>query len=111
MAAFAQFGSELDAKTAAQIERGKRIVEIFKQLQYNPIPVEVQAAVLWAVQNSFFDDVPVEKIKEYQGKMTDFLTSRKTELMARLAKEKAINDALAADLKTSIGEFKQSAKP
>ena len=110
MAAFAQFGSDLDAKTAAQIERGKRIVEIFKQLQYNPIPVEIQAAVLWAVQNSFFDDVPVDKIKDYQARMTDFLTSRKTELMARLAKEKAIGDALAGDLKTAIGEFKQSAK-
>jgi F-type H+-transporting ATPase subunit alpha len=111
MAAFAQFGSDLDAKTAAQIERGKRIVEIFKQLQYNPIPVEVQASVLWAVQNSLFDDVPVDKVKEYQGKMTEFLTSRKSELMARLAKEKAIGDALAADLKSAIAEFKQSAQP
>jgi F-type H+-transporting ATPase subunit alpha len=58
LAAFAQFGSDLDAKTQAQLERGKRIVEIFKQPQYNPLPVEVQAAVLWTVQNNFLDDVP-----------------------------------------------------
>src|SRR6201996_1369730 len=57
LAAFAQFGSDLDAKTQAQIDRGKRIVELFKQPQYSPIPVEMQAATLWTVQNGFFDDV------------------------------------------------------
>ena len=59
LAAFAQFGSDLDAKTQAILERGKRVVEIFKQPQFNPIPVEVQATVLWAVQNNYFDDVAV----------------------------------------------------
>ena len=87
LAAFAQFGSDLDAKTQAQIERGKRIVEVFKQPQYNPIPVEVQVAVLWTVQNGFMDDVPVEQIKDFQAKLTDFLTSRKVDLMARIAKK------------------------
>src|SRR5512139_3796571 len=66
LAAFAQFGSDLDAKTQAQIERGKRIVEVFKQPQYSPIPMEVQVAVLWAVQNGYVDEVPVERVKEYQ---------------------------------------------
>src|SRR3974390_2027582 len=110
LAAFAQFGSDLDAKTQAQIERGKRIIEVFKQPQYNPIPVEVQAAVLWVVQNSLMDDVPVDKIKEFQAKLTDYLTSRKSELMARIAKEKAMSDALVADLKTAVTEFKQTSK-
>ena len=77
LAAFAQFGSDLDAKTQAQIDRGKRIMEIFKQPQYNPIPVEVQVAVLWAVQNGYVDDVPVERVKEFQTKLTEFLTTRK----------------------------------
>ena len=67
LAAFAQFGSELDAKTQAQIDRGKRIMEIFKQPQYNPMPVEVQVAVIWAVQNGYFDDVPVDRVKEFQS--------------------------------------------
>ena len=69
LAAFAQFGSDLDAKTQAQIDRGKRIVELFKQPQYNPIPVEVQVAVLWAVQNGYMDDVPVDRVKDFQAKL------------------------------------------
>src|SRR5687767_6028273 len=84
LAAFAQFGSDLDAKTQAQLERGKRIVEVFKQPQYNPIPVEVQAAILWSVQNAMMDDVPVEKIKDFQFKLTDYLTNRKAELLGRI---------------------------
>ncbi len=110
LAAFAQFGSDLDAKTQAQIERGKRIVEVFKQPQYDPMLVETQVAVLWSVQNGFMDDVPVEKVKDFQAKLTDYLGSRKAELMSRIAKEKALNDALIADLKAAITEFKQTYK-
>ena len=110
LAAFAQFGSDLDAKTQALLERGKRIVEVFKQPQYNPMPVEVQAAVLWTVQNGLMDDVPPDRIKDFQNRLTDYLTSRKSELMGRLSKEKAISDPLAADLKAAITEFKQTYK-
>jgi len=108
LAAFAQFGSDLDAKTQAVLERGKRIVELFKQNQYNPIPVEVQAAVLWAMQNNFLDDVAVEKVKDFQGKLTDFMTSRKSELLDKIRTEKAISEALAGELKAAVGEFKQT---
>ena len=108
--AFAQFGSDLDPKTQAQLERGKRIVEVFKQPQYNPIAVEVQAAVLWTVQNSFMDDVPVDKIKDFQKKLTDYLTSRKGDLIAKIQKEKALSDALAGELKAAVTEFKQTYK-
>ncbi|HEY0549289.1 MAG TPA: F0F1 ATP synthase subunit alpha [Verrucomicrobiae bacterium] len=108
LAAFAQFGSDLDAKTQGMLERGKRIVEIFKQPQYNPIPVEIQAGMLWSVQNNFVDDVPVEKIKDYQDKLTEFLTNRKAELLKKIRTEKAISDALAGELKTALTEFKQT---
>ena len=108
LAAFAQFGSDLDAKTQAQLERGKRIVELFKQNQYNPFPVEVQAAILWAMQNNMLDDVPVEKVKDFQAKMTDFLSTRKAELMGKIRAEKAFSDALAAELKAALTEFKQT---
>ena len=64
LAAFAQFGSELDAATQAKIDRGKRIVELFKQPQYSPIPVELQTAVIWVVQNGYMDAVPVPRIKD-----------------------------------------------
>jgi len=110
LAAFAQFGSDLDAKTQAQIDRGKRIMEVFKQPQYNPIAVEVQVAVLWAVQNGYVDAVPVERVKEFQNKLTEFLTTRKTELLAKIAKERALNDALNAELKAALEEFKPSFK-
>src|SRR5213592_4080542 len=110
LAAFAQFGSDLDAATQAKIERGKRVVEVFKQPQYNPAPVEVQVAMLWAVQNGLIDDVPVDRVKDFQDKLTDYLTSRKTELMAKLAKEKALSDALTAELKSAVTEFKQTYK-
>ena len=84
LAAFAQFGSVLDAKTQGQIERGKRIMEIFKQPPYTPIPVEVQVTVLWVAQNGFTEDVPVENVKEFQNKLTEFLTTRPSALLARI---------------------------
>jgi F-type H+-transporting ATPase subunit alpha len=108
LAAFAQFGSDLDANTQQILERGKRVVEIFKQPQYNPIPVAIQAAVLWAVQNKFVDDVPVDRIKEFQNKLTEYLTTRKADLLKKLSVEKAISDALAGELKTVVTEFKQT---
>jgi F-type H+-transporting ATPase subunit alpha len=110
LAAFAQFGSELDARTQAQIDRGKRIVEVFKQPQYSPMPVEVQVAVLWAVQKGYFDDVPVERVKEFQNKLTEFMTLRKGELLQKIAAEKTISDALADELKLSTDAFKQTWK-
>jgi len=110
LAAFAQFGSELDAKTQAQIDRGKRIVEVFKQAQYSPIPVEVQVALLWAVQNGDFDAVPVERTKEFQSKLTEFLSLRKAELLQKIANEKTISEPLASELKAAIDAFKQTWK-
>jgi F-type H+-transporting ATPase subunit alpha len=108
LAAFAQFGSDLDAKTQAQLERGKRIVEVFKQQQYNPIPVEIQSAILWTVQNALMDDVAVDRIKDFQAKLTDYLVSRKPVLVEKIRVEKAFNDALIADLKAAVTEFKQT---
>jgi len=108
LAAFAQFGSDLDAKTQATLERGKRIVELFKQNQYNPIPVEIQVSILWTMQNGLLDDVPVDKVKDFQGRITDFLNTRKAPLLEKIRTEKAINDALAAELKAAVTEFKQS---
>jgi F-type H+-transporting ATPase subunit alpha len=106
LAAFAQFGSDLDPKTQAMLERGKRIVELFKQIQYSPLPVEVQAAILWTAQNNYLDDVPVEKVKDFQAKLTDYFTTRRAELLTKIRNEKAISDALAAELKAAVTEFK-----
>ena len=108
LAAFAQFGSELDAKTQAQIDRGKRIMEIFKQPQYSPIAVETQVSVIWAVQNGYVDDVPVERVKEFQLTLTEYLSTRKPELLGRITKEKALSATLAAEVKAAIDQFKET---
>jgi len=108
MAAFAQFGSELDAATQAKIERGKRIIELFNQPQYQPIAVEIQVAVLWAVQNGVLDDIPVGRVKEFQAGLTEFLTTSKADLLATIRRERALTDALTAGLKTAADQFKQT---
>jgi F-type H+/Na+-transporting ATPase subunit alpha len=111
LAAFAQFGSELDAATQATIDRGKRIVELFKQPQYSPIPVEIQVAVIWAVQNGYVDDVPVERIKEFQAAWSDHLATRKSELLRTIGREGALSDELTATLRGAADQFKQTWKP
>jgi len=110
LAAFAQFGSELDAATQAKIDRGKRIIEIFKQPQYSPIAVEIQVAVIWAAQNGYMDNVPLDRVKEYQARLTDFLTTRRDELLRKIEKEKALSKELVAELKAAADEFKETWK-
>ena len=110
LAAFAQFGSELDAKTQAQIDRGKRIMEIFKQPQFSPVPVEIEIAVIWAVQKGYVDDVPVDRVKEFQTKLTEFLSSRKPELLQKIGTEKTISPALSDALKEATEQFKETWK-
>jgi F-type H+-transporting ATPase subunit alpha len=107
LAAFSQFGSELDAATQAKIDRGKRIIELFNQPQYDPLPVEVQVAVLWTIQNGFLDDVPIARVKEFQRRLTEYLTTTKSDLLARVTREKALSDALTAELKAAAAAFKQ----
>ena len=108
LAAFAQFGSDLDAGTKAKLDRGSRIVELFKQNQYNPIAVEEQVAVLFAVQHGFLDDVPVDRVKEFQTRLQDFLTTRKDAILSALREKGAVDSEIEGTLKTAIGEFKST---
>lgn len=108
--AFAQFGSDLDEKTKAQIQRGQRIVELFKQNQYTPIPVEVEVCLLWAMQNGKFDSVPVNKIKDCQAKMEEYLTTRKDGLLGKIRDEKALTEEIVEELTQAIEDFKSSYK-
>jgi F-type H+-transporting ATPase subunit alpha len=110
LAHFAQFGSEVDASTQAQIDRGKRIVELFKQPQYHPLAVEIQVAVIWLIQNQYADDVPVERVKEFQASWTSFLTDRQAELLKQIADKKEISDDLQAELKKAADTFKATWK-
>ena len=85
-------------------------MEVFKQPPYDPIPIDIQVAVLWVAQNAFIDDVPVERVKEFQNKFTEYMTTRKAPLLAKIQTEKALSDALIADLKAAATEFKQTWK-
>lgn len=106
VAAFAQFGSDLDAKTKSQLERGARVVELFKQTAFNPIPVEVQSSLIWAVQNGFFDEIPVTKIVAATTSLREFLETRGAKIMDTIREEKAISDETEAKLKSSLEEWK-----
>ena len=106
LAAFAQFGSDLDAKTKATLERGARIVELFKQPQLNPVAIESQAAVLWALQKSYFDSIEVKHIVGAASSLRDFLTSRKDALLTTIRTKAALSPEIEADLKTACDEWK-----
>jgi F-type H+-transporting ATPase subunit alpha len=106
--AFAQFGSDLDTATKARLDRGSRIVELFKQVQYNPIPVEQQVAILWAMQNGYLDSVPVNRVKEYQIKLQEYLGTRKESLLKTIREKKEIDKGLEGDLAAALNEFKTS---
>jgi F-type H+-transporting ATPase subunit alpha len=108
LAAFAQFGSDLDAKTKAQIDRGQRIVEMFKQNQYRPYPFEMQVAVIWAVQNGYFDDVPVDQVKPTQNKLEEYFSTRKFALLEQIRDKQALDKELEAAIKAAVEEFKST---
>ena len=103
--AFAQFGSDLDDSTKAKISRGERIVELFKQNQYSPLPLEVQVATLWTMQNGYVDDIPVDKVKDFQTKLAEFLETRKASVLAAIRDEKALSDGIVSDLKAAVEDF------
>jgi len=105
LAAFAQFGSDLDAKTKSQLERGARVVELFKQTAFNPIPVEVQSALIWAVQNGYFDAIDVAQIVTATSSLREFLETRGAKIMDTIRSEKAISDESEAALKSSLEEW------
>jgi len=105
LAAFAQFASDLDAATKAKLDRGARIVEVFKQTQYKPLLVELQVAILWTIQNGYFDTVPVDKVKAFQSRLTEYLTTRKDNILSAIRQKKAVDDAIGADLKAALSDF------
>jgi len=111
LAAFAQFGSDLDTATKARLDRGQRIVELFKQVQYKPILVEEQVAVLWAMQNGYLDSVPVEKVKQFQLQLQDYLRTRKESLLNAIVTKKALDKDLEGELTQALDEFKTTFSP
>jgi len=107
LAAFAQFGSDLDKSTMAQIERGKRMVEILKQDQYVPLPMQDQVMLLFAGSQGHLDDVPVEALKKFEAEFISFMKDRKSDLRNEIRDKKAIDDALKEKLNSAVAEFKK----
>jgi len=111
--AFAQFGSDLDASTKKKLDRGARIVELFKQNQYNPLSMEMESIYLFAMQNGFFDDVAVVDVKRCQAAMGEYFGTRKAELLDKIRNEKPDlkKDAAMVDgVKQALADFKTSWK-
>ena len=106
LAAFAQFGSDLDEKTKAQLDRGARVVELFKQTAFNPIPVEVQTSLIWAVQNGFYDAIDAKQVVAATISLREFLETRGASIMDTIRSEKKLNEEIEAQLKSSIEEWK-----
>ena len=108
LAAFAQFGSELDKDTKAKLERGKRLQEIFKQGQYSPISVENQILVFFALINGLADDVPVEKISEFEAGLYKYAATSGAKIIKEIAEKKDLNEKLEAVMKNLINDYKSN---
>lgn len=107
LAAFAQFGSELDKSTQEQLSRGERLIEILKQPQYTPSPVEEQVIIIFAAINGHLDDIPVEKIKEFEGKFLQNIRDKHTGIAMAIKEQKKIEEDTANNLNRAITEFKK----
>lgn len=105
LAAFAQFSSDLDPATKAQIERGKRLSELLKQPPYSPVLVEDQIVVLWAGTNGYLDEVPVEKVRLYESEFVQFLKLKEKDILQTIAKEKVIDEKLSEKLAKVTKKF------
>lgn len=105
MEAFAQFGSDLDKATLAQLERGKRLVEILKQPQYVPLPVEKQIVIIYAATNGYVDQYPVDALAKYEQELYSFIESRHPEIFSELREKKTITDEFSAKLNKVLDEF------
>jgi len=103
--AFAKFGSDLDKNTQAQLTRGERMVEILKQGQYVPMPVEKQVAIIFAASKGYIDSVPAEKVSEFESNLFDYLEANNSEELKAIVKEGSISDELSATLDKAISSF------
>jgi F-type H+-transporting ATPase subunit alpha len=106
LAAFAQFGSDLDKASTDQLNRGKHLVEILKQGQYQPLPLEKQIAIIFAGTQGFLDDLPVEQCRKFEEELYRFIENAHRDIFNEIRDKKALDDTLRAKMKAAIGEFK-----
>ena len=104
--AFAQFGSDLDKATQAQLARGQRLTEILKQAQYQPVDVEKQVLVIWAATNGYTDDIAIEDVREFEGELVNFVENSHPGLLNNIREKKSLTDEIKADLQQVLKDFK-----
>ncbi len=105
--AFAQFGSDLDKASQAQLARGSRMVELLKQPQYRPFPVEDQVISIWVGGNGYLDDIPVEDVRRFEQELLEFMRTRKPEVGKAIVKGGALSDDVTEQLKAAVEEFRE----
>jgi F-type H+/Na+-transporting ATPase subunit alpha len=105
LAAFSQFGSDLDAATQKQLNRGKRLAEILKQPQYQPLPIEKQVAIVYAATNGYLDGVAIERIRQFEEDLYRFLDTRYAGVLSAIAEKKILDDELKKDLNAALDDF------
>lgn len=108
LAAFAQFGSDLDKETREKLERGKRLMEIFKQGQYVPITVAIQVLIFFAITEGMLDDVPVEKVNEFEAGLYEYADNQGKNILDEISKKKELNEALEKKMKKLINDYKDT---
>jgi F-type H+/Na+-transporting ATPase subunit alpha len=106
MAAFAQFGSDLDQATQRQLNRGSRLVELLKQDQYEPLPVEKQVLIIYAGTNGFIDELPLTALKKYEQELYSFVESKHPDIFADILKKRELDSDLRAKMNKALEEFK-----
>ena len=111
LAAFAQFGTEqLDKATQAQLARGQRLVEVLKQDQYAPLPVEKQVLIIFAATNKYLDDLEVSQVRKFELEIYAFMDTNNPGLLKTLREKKALDDAIRGELKKALDEFREKFK-
>ena len=111
LAAFAQFGSELDASTQAQLNRGQRIQEVLKQTQYNPLTLAQQVISLWAVNNGYLDEVPVAEVKNFEQGLHAYIEASHSGIANTIASEQDLSDTTESALETAVADFTRTWSP
>ena len=107
LAAFAQFGSDLDKATQQQLNRGQRLIELLKQPQYAPMPVELQVSVIWAGINGLVDDVPLENVRKFEQGLRTFMENARGPLLDKIRTRKELTEEVREELRAAITEFKE----
>jgi F-type H+-transporting ATPase subunit alpha len=108
LAAFAQFGSDLDKATKEQLDRGARMVETLKQAQYTPLLVQDQVLVIYTAVRGFLTDIPVDQVVRFQKDFLKFMNANHAEISAKIIEQKKLDDALEAQINKAIEEFKET---